>query len=115
MQSAEKELKQNSKLALAGELTISRASELATSIGEWLAEQEKGAVLDLAAVTAADVSFLQILCAAHRSALRDGKSLSTISPSRELLRAVRTAGFERRQPCTQCTGDTCLWQVKEGL
>ena len=115
MQSVENGLKQSSRLALAGELTISRASELAASIGQWLAEQETVAVLDLAAVTAADVSFLQILCAAHRSSLRDGKSLSVVSPSRELLRALKTAGFERRQPCTQCAGDTCLWQVKEGL
>ncbi len=99
---------------LAGKLTISRASELAASVGQMLAEAEHAAVLDLAAVTAADVSFLQILCAAHRTALRDGKSLSITSPSKELLRTVRTAGFERRQPCTQCTGDTCLWQAKEG-
>lgn len=101
-------------LELAGKLTISRASELAASIGHLLAEEEHEAVLDLAAVTAADVSFLQILCAAHRTARRDGKSLSVASPSRELVHAVRTAGFERKKPCKQCAGDTCLWQAKEG-
>ncbi len=100
-------------LELAGKLTIPRASELAASIGQMLAEEEHAAVLDLAGVTAADVSFLQILCAAHRSALRDGKSFSVASPSQELLRTVRTAGFERKQPCSQCAGDTCLWQAKE--
>lgn len=100
-------------LELAGKLTIARASELAASIGQSLAEEEHEVVLDLEKVTAVDVSFLQILCAAHRTARRDGKSLSVVAASPELLRIVRTAGFERRQPCKRCAGDTCLWQVKE--
>ena len=102
-------------LKLAGKLTIQRASELAASIGQAIAEEEHAAVLDLAAVTSADLTFLQILCAAHRSALREGKTLSITSPSEALLRTMKTAGFERRQPCSSCTGDKCLWQAKEGF
>ena len=98
---------------LAGKLTIPRASELLAAIVQALAAEDHEVVLDLSEVTGADVSFLQILCAAHRSALRDGKTFAVTSPSRELLQAVRTAGFERRMPCGPCAGDTCLWQAKE--
>jgi anti-anti-sigma factor len=102
-------------LKLAGKLTIQRAAELASSIGQLIAEEEHAAVLDLAAVTSADISFLQILCSARRTARGDGKSLSIVSPSDALLRTVKTAGFERRQPCSHCEGEACLWQSKEGL
>ena len=100
-------------MKLSGKLTIPRAYESVAAISQVLAEAEHGVVLDLSEVTGADVTFLQILCAAHRSALREGKSFSIAAPSRALLDTVRTAGFERTQPCTKCTGDACLWQSKE--
>ena len=100
-------------LKLTGKLTIQRASELAASIGQAIAGEEHAVVLDLAAVTSVDVTFLQILCAAHHSARRDGKTLSIVSPSEALLRAANTAGFERKQPCSKCAGDICIWQAKQ--
>ena len=100
--------------SLTGKLTIARATELAASIGHMLADEDEAVVLDLGSVTAADVSFLQILCAAHRSALRDGKTLSITSPSEEFLRTVKTMGFERTQACAGFAGEPCLLQAKQG-
>lgn len=65
------------------------AAELAAQL-----EQNDAIELDLAAVTEADVSFLQLVCAARHQAERDGKSLRLAHPVQDDLAALlERAGF----------------------
>ena len=65
------------------------AAELASQL-----ERNDAIELDLTAVTDADVSFLQLVCAARRQAERDGKSLRLAMPVHDVLAALlERAGF----------------------
>ncbi|HKK01587.1 MAG TPA: STAS domain-containing protein [Desulfuromonadales bacterium] len=57
-----------------------------------------------------DFSWLQLLCAAHRTAESRGKRLSFHSTTPVVVEAVEAAGFCRRQQCRAAQGTTdCLW------
>jgi len=101
---------QTATLRLDGELTVQRASELK---GVLLDAQEgvERLFLNLEGVTGADVSGLQLLCSAHRSAVKSNKCLSvTDKASAPFVKAVRDAGYEREQGCPFDPGQTCLWR-----
>ncbi|MGE4296554.1 MAG: STAS domain-containing protein [Desulfovibrionaceae bacterium] len=55
--------------------------------------------LDVSGVTQADLSFLQLLCAADKSAKARGGSLAHLhAPSAAVVEAVRTTGFDMLDP-----------------
>ena len=57
-----------------------------------------------------DLSFLQLCCAAHRSAVRRGKRLHFSGSGAGAVRAVSLeAGFQRHAPCPHGTREICLW------
>jgi anti-anti-sigma regulatory factor len=60
-------------LRFTGDLTISRACEVKTALLESLKEAE-GVEVDLSSVGEADLSCLQVLCSAHRTSKRLGRS-----------------------------------------
>ena len=62
------------------------AAELASQL-----ERNDAIELDLAAVADADVSFLQLVCAARRQAEHDGKSLRLAHPVHAELTALSSA------------------------
>jgi ABC-type transporter Mla MlaB component len=65
------------------------AADLASQL-----EQHDAIELDLSAVAEADVSLLQLVCAARRQAERDGKSLRLAMPVHDALAALlERAGF----------------------
>ncbi len=65
------------------------AAELASQL-----ERNDAIELDLAAVTDADLSFLQLICAARRQAEHDGKTLRLAHPVHaELTALLERAGF----------------------
>lgn len=102
---------QTGTLNLDGALDIQSASGLK---GVLLNAQEgvEHLLLNLEAVTGADVSGLQLLCAAHRRAAALNKRLTVIgiaSPS--FRRAVRDAGYEREQGCPLDRDRSCLWKA----
>jgi len=77
------------------------AAELASQI-----EQSDAIALDTTAVTDADVSFLQLVCAARLQAERDGKDLRLAHPANgEVAALLERAGF-----CTDITSaDHLFW------
>ena len=106
-------------LTFTGELTIRRAEELRTVLTGALAGAETVS-LDFVGVTAADLSFLELLCAAHRSAMRLNKRLTFVSALPESIgQTVAKAGFARRTCCFSRHSDCnpncekgCLWMVR---
>src|SRR5574340_1114595 len=69
----------------------------------------KNILLNLEGLTGADISFLQLLCSAHRSSIKLNKCLNvTGSIPPWLKQAVRNAGYDA-DVCSADTGGSCLW------
>jgi anti-anti-sigma regulatory factor len=79
-----------------------RLQEALTSCGE--------VVLDLSAVDGIDLAGLQLVCAAHRTALEQGVRFSLVRPLTPVVeeRAL-TAGFATPIPCQGGDGTPCIW------
>lgn len=74
-------------------VTTASVSPFAAELVEQLAQTD-ALELDLAAVTDADVSFLQLVCAARRQAEQDGKGLRLAHPARGAVTdLLERAGF----------------------
>jgi anti-anti-sigma regulatory factor len=99
-------------LTLVGDLTIENTQELQQKV---LAALDKTEQLTIAFedVTAADLSLVQLLCAAHRMSVRAGKFLKLDRERPEALcRAMQEMGFLRDKGCALDSQGSCLW--KEG-
>ncbi len=97
------------KLTLSGELTIAHAVELKAAIREAL-DMTARVIVDLRSATGMDLSVLQLLCSAHRSAIGSGKRFELkgedVPPLPEIRRA---AGFARHRGCDFNPNENCLW------
>ena len=92
-------------LVLSGELTIQNATSLKESLLDALNDVET-CELDLTDVSQIDLAGIQVLFAAHKSALNRKKSLSFSGECPELLReAVVTSGLD-------CVDWLCFGQTK---
>lgn len=96
-------------LRLKGSWTIERAHELKQALIETLQGCDR-IVIDSAALTDADLSCLQLLCAAHRTSLKFDKQLTLGEEKSEAFeRVVRDAGFVRTLGCHKDPHKSCLW------
>lgn len=97
------------ELIMSGALTIVNASGIKAKLIEILKNTER-IVMYINKESDIDLSFLQLLCSAHRTASKLGKSF-LIRPSDEgkFLIAVENAGYARRRGCARDRQDTCLW------
>jgi anti-anti-sigma regulatory factor len=98
-----------STVKLMGEWTIERAGELKGMLSEGL-EGGECIVVDVEEIENVDLSCLQLLCAAHRASLREGKLL-TLGGKRpdQFRKRVHEAGFSRALGCHKDPGKSCLW------
>lgn len=98
---------------LTGEVTIAQAAPLRDALLGALAEADD-LQLDLSELSAVDLSGLQLLCAAHRSARTRGKNLQVIDGGNGIFReAARAAGFAVHLGCAQESWGCCLWSTPE--
>lgn len=112
MNNQEKGSPKNEVLKFKGDLTIENAQELHRLLLAALDNLEEIS-LSFEEVTAVDLSFVQLICAAHRTAVRADKNLKLADPRPEVLKAVvRETGFLREAGCVLDTQGSCLW--KEG-
>ena len=94
-------------LILDGDMTVQRAGELKTALVEAL-DKAACLVIDLGNITDADLSCLQLLCSAHRTALKSNKSVSLAENAPQLFwDIVKKAGYSCKDPC--CDDKNCLW------
>jgi anti-anti-sigma regulatory factor len=86
-------------LTLAGDCTIERAAELRKALLQAL-DSSAHLVVNPENVTAVDLSFLQLLCSAHRTALRAkrNRALDIAQPDK-FRRMAQDAGFFRAIGC----------------
>jgi ABC-type transporter Mla MlaB component len=99
-------------LELDGDLTIENMQELHQILLDSLKNCHELS-LSFAKVTAVDFSFVQLLCAAHRAAVRAEKVMRLPGECPEALRTVvRESGFMREQGCVLDTQGSCLWKER---
>ena len=92
-----------------GELTVSNASELRDSLIRSMQEVDS-VEIDFENVTEVDLSCLQLICSAHRSAEKKDKKIVLVHTQNEsLATAVTQAGFNLYKNCSLNIHDDCLW------
>ena len=97
------------QVCLEGKLTIANAAEIRDLLVEALAGGDSITV-DLTGVTDMDLSTLQLICSAHRTARSSAKDLFlTGTASGLLLKKRKEAGYIRHQGCMYNPTQSCLW------
>lgn len=110
MKNKKKESFKTEILKLHGDLTIENTRELHQILLTGL-DKAAGLALSFENVTAVDLSFIQLVCAAHRTAIRADKTMKLAGPRPEVLqKAVRETGFIRETGCVLDTQDSCIWK-----
>lgn len=95
-----------------GELSIATAARLQTALFDLL-QPGSLTVLDASAVTAVDLTGLQLLCSAHRTYLANGAGFRSGGMSEVLRDAAIAAGFEApHSSCPNRREGNCLWRFE---
>ena len=96
-------------VTLDGNLTVGQAEGLRILLIKALIDAEQVRV-DFGTVTDVDLSCLQLLCSAHRSAGRMKRSISLSGDWPELFKKiVEEAGYSRLSGCHLDVNHNCLW------
>jgi len=96
---------------MGGKLTLGRIDDRKVELLEHLAASDK-VVVHFLEDTEADVSFLQMICAAHKAAVLGGKTLTIeghVPPAVD--ETVEAAGFSRHSDCPPELKGGCVWQA----
>ena len=101
-------------VTLDGEVTLQQAEELRRVLIKALVDAEEVS-LDMEKVEKVDLSCLQLLCSAHRSATRFKKKFAFSGcPPQALRDAVEISGFSRVTGCKLDCDKSCLWMAVTG-
>jgi len=101
--------KKESDIVLEGNIDLSRTDEFRSLLVKALINSDK-VTLRTDRVTGFGVPALQLLCSAHRTAVRLNKVLTFGVDSPAIVRqAAHDAGFSRPHGCRFDTQGSCLW------
>lgn len=99
----------DSDIVLEGNIDLTRTDEFRSVLVKALINSEK-VTLRANKVTGFGVPALQLLCSAHRTAIRLHKVLTfEAGPSTIIRKAAQDAGFSRPHGCRFDTEGSCLW------
>jgi ABC-type transporter Mla MlaB component len=105
--------KKGKVLALSGDLTVSTAESLKTTLMDAMKNTDN-LLLNLAGITSADISCLQIVCSAHRKAINSKRSITIDdNPSIFFRDALGDSGFLRQKGCLSEMQEKCLLTGKK--
>ena len=106
------ESKNSGTLILQGPITVGGVARLRDELLAALNTVEK-VELDLRAVTEIDLAALQLICSAHKTALKMEKCFELIDSSMEMAKnTAGVNGFLRQQGCSIDQNKTCVWRIK---
>ena len=98
-------------LQWSGDLTIRRIAGLKAQVEQALATATHISI-KIAADAESDMTVLQLLCAAHRTAARQEKSLQLCGEIPEQFKMVMNlAGFSRHIGCARDKTGCCIWKM----
>ncbi len=102
----------NALIKLDGDLTVSHAAEIKHILMNALTDADQ-VLIDFGNVTNADLSSLQLLCSAHKTASSMNKHLLCAGRLPDALRkAAEEAGYARSVGCRLDCKKSCLWAPK---
>lgn len=103
------EVKGKQILKVTGDVTIADACGFHEALLAALSETSELQV-DLTETTGMDLTGLQLLCAAHQSAVLGGKWLHINDEGNMIFRDIAAgAGFRRHTGCARDTSFSCIW------
>lgn len=98
-------------LQWSGDLTIRRITELKKQVQQAL-ETASHVTIVIAADAECDTTLMQLLCAAHRTASRQDKTLQIGGDiSLQFKKIMNLAGFSRHIGCALDKSGCCLWKL----
>jgi anti-anti-sigma regulatory factor len=114
MSSHQKQTGEEATITLEGELTLPRVEELKNAFLQALVKGDTVAIR-FGTVQDVDLSGLQMLCSAHRSAVRMKKKVRVSGAMPKILRdAAEAAGYMRLKGCKLDFENSCLWIAAAG-
>ncbi len=108
-----KETTRSRKLTFSGDLTLPHIGKLAARLRQALSTAER-LTLEVQAGGEVDLSFLQLLCAAHRSARESGRTIRLGSAAGQSLHALLLEAGMIRQGCGHRDVSSCFWTQHQG-
>jgi anti-anti-sigma regulatory factor len=100
---------------LEGDITIQSAGEFREAMISALGRFEKVCV-NVDGVLSVDVSCFQILCSAHRTAVRSNKSLiCSGSLPAGFKKTAQDAGYIRDSGCAFDSSNSCIWAANDDV
>lgn len=104
-----KQLNGETRMIFSGSLTFETIKEMQAALASILKEAQS-VTLDFSTVQEADISCLQLLCSAHRTAGTLGKSLQLAeNRSAAFQQAAQAAGYQRHIGCALDRMNSCFW------
>ena len=98
-------------VTFSNDLTLPHAEELKAAFLKALVETDDVAIV-FENVQEVDLSFLQLLCSAHRSAVRLKKTVKfSAALPKVFTEAAEAAGFARLKGCKLDCDKSCLWMA----
>lgn len=100
------------EMLMSGVLSVENCLEIKRSLVDAL-ERSDHLLLSVAEDVEVDITFLQILCAAHHFALKSNKSFVLNGCPKVLSCAIEDAGYPRFRGCVHDRDRTCLWNMAD--
>lgn len=99
------------KLTFAGQLDLPHANQAHQALAEAIRHYVEVAV-QVGQIDAIDLSFLQLVCAAHRTAISQQKCFTlTLEDNDQLRNLLTVSGFKHHCGCGADAGEPCIWQT----
>ncbi len=101
------------QMRVSGDISIQNAQECLEALRDFQGGGNR-LILDLAGVTSADISFLQLICSLHRTCLRAGQKLTLAGTMSETFKTIlEVSGYRRLKACTFGGDNPCLWSWRD--
>jgi len=94
-----------------GSLGVEQADEMLQTLRKALSGTEGNIEIDLWEVAESDITCLQIICSAHKSARKLGKTITISKAAPDLLQTVSEAGLTGQNDCASEMSGSCPWNM----
>lgn len=97
------------ELVMSGSLTVDNAGRIRKALLDSI-ERYDNVGLGIAEDSALDLSFLQLLCSAHQTAVAAGKNFRLRGTvSRNMAGMINESGYRRKTGCSRDRDGSCIW------
>ena len=101
---------------ISGSLTVEHAAEVKKAIQSALEKRGNNVLVLLGTVTKTDLTFFQVVCSAHKTAMTAGKTFNVEQFQQDtLMSAHRTMGFTRKVGCSWDKTKSCVFMLMSGV